>query len=269
MDTDRIIAEKFMGLHPFKAAQVMERMSVEEMASLLGETAPKVVAPVLNVLNAHLAASSLLLIPVETACRLIELMDPLSAQTLLRQLDLPFQGKILAGLPSRLSGTLKRNLEQQSGTVGALMLPANLVFLQSMTVKECIGLMKKNKEEELHPLLVVEQKGGLKGQVPLKSLACADRSLPLERIMVTEVPSLFADLTVSAVLDHPGWQRFPALPVTDRSNLLVGVLPLEIAQKAGMKRPLFNKDLLETTTALGELYRIGLTGFLQSVNRQT
>lgn len=268
MDTDRNLAEKYMQMYPQRAAQIMESLTPEELAGLLSETPVKVLGPVLNTINSQRLARSISSLPPALAGELVGKMDPINAQNTLRHLEPPDQRSILNILKPALASALKRNLEQASGTVGAAMLPVGVVLQLSMTIKEALDYLKKYREEPMNPLLVTNEKGELMGEIPLKSLLLGERTEILANLVIQGLPALTADTSLTVVQDHEAWRFYPMLPVTDRSNLLVGVLPAEIALKADSKRQLLNREILETTTALGELYRIGLAGFLQSVNRR-
>ncbi len=269
MDTDRLLAEKYMRLHPLKAARIMESLTHVELAGLLGDTTANTLAPVLNAMDAHCLAKALPMMPKTGVGRLMEKMERLNVQNVLRQLDPQTQRQLLKELKPDLASALKRNLDQVSGTVGALMLPVTLVLQPSMNVKEALEYLKKNRKKMMNLLLVVNQKGELMGEIPLKSLLLAEKTELLSHLLVEGLPALLTDTSLTAIQDHPAWEKYPSLPVNDRSNQLVGILPADLARQRNGKRELLTKEILETTSALGELYRIGLAGFLQSVNRGT
>jgi magnesium transporter len=269
MDTTRLIAEKFMATHPFRAAHVLETLTEEETAALMSETPGRIMIPVLNALSPDKSARAFRLLPAERGARMLEAMDPLPAQAMLRQLDSGYLDKIMGELHPDLATTLKQNLDQETGTVGAHMLPVNMVLQADMIVREAMEVLKKHKGEIQRPLLVRDGNGVLMGYLPLPHLLLADRSEPLSNILAPEIPSFLADTPLTAIREHPGWYEFPALPVVDNTGQLVGALPRELALNHENRKERMPRDLLDTTLALGELYRIGLAGFLQSVSRRT
>lgn len=269
MDTNRLIAEKFMAQHPFRAAHVVESLTEDEIAALFNETTSQIIVPVLNALSPGKAALGLCLVSAQRAADLVEAMDPIPAQAMLRQLELGYREELMAALDPALASTLQRNLEQDSGTVGSLMLPVTMVLQADMTVREATEILKKHKSEVTHPVLVRDSQGVFSGQLPVTALVLAERSDPILKFVDAEIPSFLADTPLSAVREHPGWYDFPALPVVDNTGQLVGILPRDLALQSGLRKERLPRDLLDTTIALGELYRIGLAGFLQSVNRRT
>ena len=87
----------------------------------------------------------------------------------------------------------------------------------------------------------------------------------LVSIMKTDVPHLLADTDFHKILNHPGWIEYTDLPVIDRSGGFLGALNhgeitrLEISKNR--KKP---EQAVLAGNALGELYRIGLSGLLYS-----
>ena len=67
-------------------------------------------------------------------------------------------------------------------------------------------------------------------------------------------------------MNHPAWYEYRFIPVIDRAEKLLGTLPYKTTREATPeKEGKLTKEILATSTALGELYRIGITGFLHSV----
>jgi hypothetical protein len=75
-------------------------------------------------------------------------------------------------------------------------------------------------------------------------------------------------MTRAAILAHPGWRRFHALPVVDRDAVLLGAIRyqtfrgLEDAARDQSRRA----DAVTTVFALGELYWLGLSGLLDGLS---
>jgi hypothetical protein len=68
--------------------------------------------------------------------------------------------------------------------------------------------------------------------------------------------------------NHAVWSKYLAIPVVDRSGKLIGNLEAANSQKSNIEaREELNQDVLETGSALGELYSIGIRGLLQSLSR--
>jgi hypothetical protein len=86
--------------------------------------------------------------------------------------------------------------------------------------------------------------------------------------MKTEIPRFSPDLTIESIKNHPAWLEYPSIPVTDSLNKLIGILDLETIQKHKRKSDVDQINLTaEVVSSLGELYRMGLSGFLHSISK--
>lgn len=148
------------------------------------------------------------------------------------------------------------------------MIPTGFALHKEMTVKEALQIMKRTKDQIASTIGVVNADGLLEGTVSLHDLALARGSDLIAAVMKTDTPKFFGDLPVESINDHPGWYEYQALPVVDNTGKLIGILHREAAQNLKLAADHdLTKQVMETSTALGELYRIGLTAFLQSVSK--
>ena len=269
MNTDFTIVEDFITKYPLSAAQVLEDLKAEEVAEFIRELPKEKSLQLLNFMNIHKAAKSFAFLPPQLTKELMELGDISFAESLCRQLEESFRNDLLARLSPDLSSTLSRKLEQVANTVGVLMVPA-IVVNKEMMVKNALETIKRNKESLESYLYVVDTEGTFEGAVRLEELLFAERNATLGDLMITAIPRFLPDTPIQKVLDHPAWFEYRFIPVIDNSEKLLGTLPFRTTKEATLKKGgQMTKEILETGTALGELYLIGLSGFLQSVGKRT
>jgi len=267
MDTDRIIAEDFITKYPVTAAQVLEGLKDEEVVEFIEELSIENGLKLLNLMNVDKAAKYFSLLPSQLTKELMENSDIAMAESLCRQFDEPFRNNLLASLTPDLAATLNRKLEQVPNTVGVLMVPA-IVVNKEMTVKVALEIIKRNKESLESYLYVADDQGTFEGAVRLEELLFTDRNSTLGELMITTIPKFFPDTPIKNVLNHPAWYEYRFIPVIDKSEKLLGTLPYRMTKEVALKKDgQLSKEIIETSTALGELYRIGLTGLLQSVGK--
>ena len=265
MKKDFIIARDFISKHPFSAAQVLEELKAEEVAEFIQELPIQNSLTLLNLMNTDKSAKCFSLLPPKLTKELMESSDLALAETLCRQLDESFRNSLLARLSPDLAATLNTRLEQVVNTVGVLMVPV-MVVNKEMTVKAALEIIKRNKENLESYLYVVDAEGKFEGAVRLEELLFADKNSTLGGMMITTIPKFFPDTPINNVLNHPAWYEYRFIPVIDRAEKLLGTLPYRTTKEAiPEKDGKLTKEILATSTALGELYRIGITGFLQSV----
>lgn len=269
MSPDLIVIEDFIAKHPFAAAQVLEGLKAEDVAEFVRELPKEMILRLLNFMNIQKAAKSFSLLPSQLSKELMESSDINFAESLCRQFKESFRNDLLARLSPDLSSKLTRKLEQVANTVGALMVPT-IVVNKEMVVKNALETIKRNKESLESYLYVVNTEGTFEGVVRLEELLFAGRNAILADLMITEIPKFLPDTPIQKVLDHPAWFEYRFIPVIDRSEKLLGALPFRTTRETTLKKGgQMAKEILETGTALGELYLIGLSGFLQSVGKRT
>jgi len=267
MDADRKIAEDFITKYPLTAAQVLEGLQDEEVADFLQQVSVENSLKLLDLMNTDKAAKCFSLLPPQLGKQLFESGDISLAESLCRQFDEPFRNNLLANLSTDVATALNRKLEQIPNTVGVLMVPA-IVVNKEMTVKVALEIIKRNRENLGSYLFVTDEQGTFEGAVRLEELLFADRGITIEELMITTIPKFFPDTPIKNVVNHPAWYEYRFIPVIDKSEKLLGTLPYRTTKEITPKKSgQLTKEILETSTALGELYRIGLTGLLQSVGK--
>lgn len=270
MDTDRTVVEDFIAKHPFSAAKVLEGLKAEEVAGFLSRLPKDKSIQLLRLMEIRRAADCFSRLPPKLATELMEGCDILFAESLCRQFDVSFRDNILSSLSPNVSSAIRQKLEQKANTVGEFMVPVAGVT-KEMTVKDALETIAGNRESFESYLNIVDVQGLFQGATRLEELLLVAANTTIGELTITDMPSFFPDTPVQNIKDHPAWYEYRLIPVVDRSSgRLLGGLPYStmketIPQKGGQ----LTKDILETGTALSELYLVGLAGFLQSVGNKT
>ena len=267
MDANQLILEDYLDKHPYSVSQTLSAMPASEVAEFIESLPLAKSLALFELMNSTEAARYFGHLKTDVAKALLEQGDFSFAESVLRQLDGPLRESLLASLSEERAAIIRRKLQQEPNTVGLLMVPA-IVVNKEMTVKGAIEIIRRNNENMESYLYVVDLNGAFEGAVRLKELLWADRNKTLGELMITAIPRFQPETPIKEVLNHPAWYEYRYIPVVDKTNTLLGTLPYrttrEINPKGGSPS---TKDIIETGTALGELYLIGLTGLLQSVGK--
>jgi magnesium transporter len=235
---------------------MLDSMPVELNVQLIGQ------------LKAFRGANCLHLIKPELAKAVMEQMDIAEAESVLRHCETPFRTILLESIQPKRAEILSQKLEYRADTVGAWMTPSVFVLTKETTVSDAIGMVEIEKERISSTIYVVDEGDKLEGNIPLAELFFADKTKQLAAIMRTEIPRVFADTLISTLQNHTVWHENLAIPVLNGSGKMIGVLTVENCQKSNTQaHQELTKEVLETSSALGELYRIGLTGIIQSLSK--
>ena len=265
MDTDERILEAFIHKHGRAATQILEELKPEEVADLFREIPVELAAKILEPMYAFKASRILQSIDQPRAVEILEEVDLKTAELIMRQMEGPLCNSLLESLPKTVSGPLRLKLKNPENTVGALMDPILFTLRKTVRVGKALTFLKEHKRLGSPYVFVVNQDKSLHGVVNLQDLLLADRDAPLTTLANTNVPKLYDDVLFETVVNYDSWLYYFALPVIDRSGVLVGSLRLEAVRRGNVKNEgAIGKEAIKAGAALGELYRIGLMGVLGS-----
>lgn len=260
--------EQFIRNHPMQATRITEGLEEEDISALIEGIPAELAVQLVNLMNVYKAAKCLRLIKPGLTAEILEKSDIQKTELLVRQADEDFRSDLLGRLSPKLSEALRQKLEYPAHSVGALMNPVGFLLQEDVSVQSAIEALKREKSRIASSVCVVNREGVLTGIIRLHDLLLADETDEIAAVMKTDMPNFFADWPVESIKSHPGWYDNRSIPVVDDSKRLIGMLNFETAQQyAAETGGELTRHVMETGNALGELYRIGLAAFLQSVSK--
>lgn len=267
MDTDLILLERFAGSHPLETAQILEGFQEEEMNAVLDEFPIDILVGTAALMNKYKIANYLKLVKLSKAVAIMEKIDLYSAELILRLCNEDLRNEILKNISSTRSVALRQKLSYKSLTIGSLMSPLHFYFQKEQTVKKAKMILKSEKTIRMTVFPVINTEGILEGIVKIQDLFMAENNLLIESIMNSDIPKLSADNSIESV-NNIEWFEYQSIPVVDSLGKLIGILDFEMLHKHKIKKGTEQRNLTsETANSLGELYRLGLTGFIQSISK--
>jgi magnesium transporter len=267
MDSDLLISSRFIEEHPVDAARILERLPVEDSAAFLKEVSPRVAAAVVGLVDSMTAARYLEWMGVKQAADMLANLHLDVASLLLRRSDESTKEAILGSVPREVAEPLRSVLEFSEGTAGSLMDPRVFTLFEDGYVKEALKQMRKRPEHLIYYIYVLNRDQVFTGYTNLRELMLADPNVQIASVMHTDMGHLSPKLNRTAILEHPDWRRFHALPVVNGKGVFLGALGyqtlrrLEHEENHGSRA----ESATEAGTALAELYRIGVVGLLKWV----
>lgn len=266
MNIQQHVADIFLASHPEDAARILERIPMEPAALQLEQSAPALVARVVNRMNIVYAAGCLGYMNPMVAAAIINHVSKEQAALLLRRLDNTQSDAVLANMPRDSGAKLRAILKYPEGTAGTLADFEVFTLLEEFTIKEAIDGARKNAQYLTRYLYVLNREKQLLGVLNVGELFMADPGKRVSSIMQKNLQKLFAYTSLDVVASHQGWLHHYALPVVEEGNLFLGVLRFntlrKIEQESLDSKP--SSQLGAAGTALGELYKVGFYGLLQS-----
>lgn len=266
MNAELAVARAFAETYPGEAAVLLEGLGSGEIVPFLDALPVASAAEVIRSMEGYAASRCLEEMSGAGAANLIGQLPLERAASLLRQLGKEARGPILAGVPETVSGPLSALLRYPEGTAGALMNPRVFTLPPDIDAEEALRRMRVYSGDALYYLYVVARDRRLIGVVNMRELMLDDPGERIEATMQREVMRLQAGTPLAAVLAHPGWLEYQALPVVDEQGLFVGALRHKSLRRLTSEGEERGADVRSTGAALGELFQIGLAGLAKGAS---
>ncbi|MCY3766674.1 MAG: CBS domain-containing protein [Gemmatimonadetes bacterium] len=257
------LVHHFIRDHAAEAARELENCSLDDLAPFFSQIPTELATALLNTMESSTAAACLDRLPAEVAAGGLGGLAADRAAHLVRGLTPEAGEAILEALPDEFASHMKRLLRYREDTAGALM--DSLVFTVPPEVSsgEAISRLQATKARVLGYVYVVDREQTLAGVLSLAELVGADDGTSVASLMRRELMFLRTGDSVTSVLAHPSWTDYHTLPVVDDQSLFAGALRHKsLCHMAGQTERLLHPG--QAGTALGELYRIGLSALASS-----
>lgn len=266
MTVESQLARAFLEEHPREAALAIERMPVAERAAIVRAN-PEEAAAALGEMVAPAAAECLAMLTPAEAAPALNRLGPEIAVALLRRMPPDTANRLIDALPDVRHEPLRRILRYPEGTAGAVMDPLVIALPDDILVGEARLRLRRKSRGLLYYLYVVNRQGVLSGVLDIAELMRARVREPIGSVMNSPVEHVPAWTPAAAVRAHPGWRSFHALPVTDEAGRFAGAIRYQTLRRlehesegGGAAAP-----SAMTVGALGELFHLGLAGFVEGV----
>jgi magnesium transporter len=214
------IASIFTGLtepERFFAFNLLLKQNEDLVTETLGELAPEDAARLLAHLDPPTIANLLQRLPVDDATNLASELPPDMFEQVINLMNVDQSADVVD------------QLQFDEDTAGRIMTPNVLALHEDMTVSEAIATLQR-KSDELEMVFyvyVVDDRHHLVGVVSLRELLLNPPSMPLKKIMTTDVISMPTSADQEEVARIVGQYNLVAVPVVDEENRLVGMVTVD------------------------------------------
>ena len=256
------LVHSFIRGYPAEAARVLENHPLDELVAVFARTPPDLSAALFETMEASTAAACLERMEAGRAAEAVAQLPLERGVPLLRRLPPEGWKAILELLPPEPRRHLDLLLSCREETAGALMDPRMLTLPPEVAAGEALARVRANPEQASHYLYVVDRDHSLAGVLSLRELTGGGKEAPVATLMRRDVLWLRMDDSLASVRVHPGWLAFHILPVLDDHGRFAGALRHKTLRRlAGVQD---QGRSAQAGTALGELYRIGLSALARS-----
>jgi magnesium transporter len=265
-EADRLLARALAESHPADAARILERFAPAEAAALLDEWDAGRAGGTLEQMASASGAACLARMSARAASEALLALDLDSAAALLRGAPPELRTALVERLDPARADPLRLVLSSPAGSAGGLLDPLVLALPRDWSAGQALAAVHDATRRALDYLYVVERGGRLVGVTRVRDLVKAPPDDWIETIMRSPVLRLHAEEDIAAILAHPGWNEFHALPVVDRDDRFLGAIRFETLRRLETEgRGRQGTEAVSVAVSLGELYWIGLCGLLEGL----
>jgi len=266
MKVDNRLTQEFLLRYPTEAARVLEQVSADHVAALLGVLPMPTGAPVMAAMLPEKAVACLGAMASSSAAKLLAELPVSAAARIYQRLAPAKQDEVSGQLADKTRRSISRYLEYPPGTAGALLISEVDMLPENITVAEAIRRIERFNHSVSCEIYIIDDAHHLTGMIDIGSLLTASRNVQLRDIMERKTQAISAHSAAETLLSHPGWQARRRLPVVERDNTLLGVLHFKhLRDSVGETNILESRDPLENLLSLAGLYWLSVAQLLDSM----
>lgn len=266
METDHKIAQIFIQAHPTEAIQLLEGLPIENTVQFLNDTSLETAVQVIEMMGLSAATRCLELLEPKRSAALLEKLHHDTIAVFCRRVSTPTKEAILSLLPHQIKDPLNLCLSFPEGSAGALVDPHILTLPPDISARVALERARTYAEQVMYYLYVTDRNKKLVGVLNVRELMLAPPQALISSLMHTHLETISVHANFQTILGHAGWQKIHAIPVVDDAYTFVGTIRYETLRRIEQDaRTHLTADGIEMVgSALGELYRIGLSGLVNS-----
>ncbi len=265
MGIDRLVIEKYFENHIDQAVKMLSLLPDNEILSIIKNLTNKNVYKVFSRIERYRAIKLIDLLEAKDCTEILTNIPSNVAVLIMRQMNKDKLNSVLAELPEKMAVQFTTMLQYDEFSAGAIMNTRLFTLTDDILIQDALENIKRFDGSINAQIFIVARDQKLKGIVNLHQLVRSNTKEELRTIIDANVPKISPEINIKSISDHIGWQDYYALPITDADDLFLGVITLEVIRniiETKSKNEL--RQFSAAGSALGELYRIGLSGLVRS-----
>ena len=224
-EVNSLLHTAYMNNHPAEAANRLEEMQADDIASILEAQPVKLAVTILEYLSPEIGTCVFESLQETTAVSVLNLIEPARGAAFLNGLQADRRNAYLELVDTRATVDLKQAMTYPPDTAGACMDTQLTFYKPDMTVQETTTRLRIQKHRGLRVIPVVNDNAGFLGMVEVQELALSAPDIKLESLMLLEPVSVEAMTTKEEIIEQLGYHRLTDIPVLDHNRCLLGIVP--------------------------------------------
>ena len=225
-DSPKAMMQHLEDYHANDIADAIETLAETERRRFFRICAPDMLAEVFEYAEENAAGSYLGEMDIRKAADIISRLDTDTAVDVLRELDKEKRTLIIDMVDPDVRTELKLIASFDEDEIGSRMTTNCIILREGMTIKQAMNELVRQAEENdnISTLFVVDETQVFSGAIDLKDLITARSSVPLEDLIATSFPYVYASEQTADCLERLKDYSESIVPVLDDGNRLLGVI---------------------------------------------
>jgi len=255
------VTKGYIALHPAEAARTLARLDSRDSKAIFEVMPPQLAANVLENMAPSSAGRCLEQLTVKTGGEILARMPVTAAVAPLRLMKRDRLKEWLAVMPRHAAARLRLRLRYSETVIGAFVDADVVTFMPDHRVGDALRTFRRASQRKGQTIHVLDQQRHLVGVVDLSDLLGErDRSM-IQRLMRPAPIVLNARAAIQTVTDHPAWLSHDSLPVVNRDDVFLGVLPRSKVMEGEQQllaEVTDRNELATTRAALADIFWMGV-----------
>ncbi len=218
--------EKLEDYHGSDIAQAMDSLTLQERKKLYRILGADMLSDALERLDEQEAGAYLNEMDLKKAAKVVSNLETDAAADILMEISKDKRLLIIEELNPEVKKDIKLIASFDDDEIGSRMTTNCIVIRENLSVKgamkELVSQAKKN--DNISTIFVTDENEEYYGAIDLKDLITADSDVPLEDLIVTSFPYVYAHETIDDCIEKLKDYSEASIPVLDNSNSLLGVI---------------------------------------------
>lgn len=220
----KILQEKVLEYHENDVAAVLEKLTKEERTRCYLFFEPERLSDVFEYLKD--AVPYFCELPLKKRAAVLEHMDADAAVAVLRKISRQERSTLIDLINDEAKRDIALLSSFEEGEIGSRMTTNFIRITENLSVRQAMHELSEqvNGHDHISTIYVVDEKGIFYGVIRLKDLIMARENTPLENLILTTYPYVYAQETVEECLERLKEYSEDSIPVLGNHNRMLGVI---------------------------------------------
>ncbi|MBR0365570.1 MAG: magnesium transporter [Clostridia bacterium] len=225
-DTPKSIMNRLDDYHGNDIADVLGLLSVQERKKFYRVSSTDMLADIFEYLDDDEAGGYLNEMDIRRAATIVSKLDTDTAVEILRSIDKEKRSLMIEALPKDIRNEIQLIASFDEDEIGSRMTTNYIIIHEDMSVKQAMDelIRQADENDNIATLFVVDENNVFCGAVDLKDLITAGSGKPLDDLIASSFPYVYATEQTSDCIEKLKDYSESIIPVLDEGNKLIGVI---------------------------------------------